>query len=75
MSKKVPYVLSKTVGKYNICGWVTRFEDGRFSAVVFVQDDDPVESRQQIFYRVDEAVVWVDEVVGEIAREASWSGL
>lgn len=67
-------VLSKTVGKFTIVGTVTHCAD-RVAAAVFVEGDDAVESRQSTFYSVDEAVVWVEEVVGEIAKEASWSSL
>lgn len=74
MSKKMRYVLSKTVGKFTIIGTVTHCAD-RVAAAVFVEGDDAVESRQQTFWGILEAMTWTELVVDELAKEASWSGL
>lgn len=67
-------VLSKTVGKFTIVGTVTHCAD-RVAAAVFVEGDDAVESRQQTFWGILEAMTWTELVVDELAKEASWSGL
>lgn len=67
-------VLSKTVGKFTIVGTVTHCAD-RVAAAVFVEGDDAVESRQQTFWGILEAMTWTELVVDELAKEASWSSL
>jgi hypothetical protein len=67
-------VASRTVGRFTIFGMVA-LKYKNYNTAVWVTGDDPVEHRANEFVHLDEALMWVEEVIGEIAREASWQTL
>lgn len=67
-------VTSKTVGRFTIFGMVTlKYKD--YNTAVWAVGDGPPEHRANMFDSLEEALLWVTETVGEIAKEASWSSL